>query len=645
MCGIAGTLNFEAGRPAGRDTISAMCGSIVHRGPDDEGILVNGPLAMGMRRLSIIDLAGGHQPIWNEDKTVAVVFNGELYNFQETRSELEARGHTFATRSDTEIIVHLYEEHGDECVQYLRGMFAFAVWDLRKQRLLIARDRLGIKPLYYAEQHDRLLFGSELKTLLAAGIDREIDRQALHDYLTLTHIPAPATIFRAARKLEPGCRLIVERGKVKIERWWTLDYTPFEPGRSEESILGELECKLDDAIRSHLVADVPLGVFLSGGVDSAALVSGMRRFHSGPLKTFSIGFEEKSFSELDRARIVARAFDTEHHELVVQPEIHGLIGRLVNAFDEPYADSSAIPLLCVSELARKHVKVALSGEGGDEVFAGYKTYTATLFGRWYRRLVPGPLRRLAPALAGLLPVRHTKVSLDYMARRFASGAQGSGDELAMHLAWKAIFDEAAKDALYVDGSAGLAPTLRLFESASSDIDPDDLLARMLATDTRVGLEGDMLVKADRMTMAVSLEGRVPLLDHPLVEFMARVPSRLKMKGFEKKYLLRRVMRPRLPRETLDGPKQGFNVPIPAWLLGPLREFMHDTLAPERVRAVGLFQPEVVSRLIADHENRVRDASRDIWTLLMFQSWFDGISGSAATPSGLGATPETPKFPG
>ena len=256
-----------------------------------------------------------------------------------------------------------------------------------------------------------------------------------------------------------------------------------------------------------------------------------------------------------------------------------------------------------------------------------------------------PLRRLAPALAGLLPVRHTKVSLDYMARRFASGAQGSGDELAMHLAWKAIFDEAAKDALYVDGSAGLAPTLRLFESASSDIDPDDLLARMLATDTRVGLEGDMLVKADRMTMAVSLEGRVPLLDHPLVEFMARVPSRLKMKGFEKKYLLRRVMRPRLPRETLDGPKQGFNVPIPAWLLGPLREFMHDTLAPERVRAVGLFQPEVVSRLIADHENRVRDASRDIWTLLMFQSWFDGISGSAATPSGLGATPETPKFPG
>ncbi len=634
MCGIAGTLQLDLRQPASRETVASMCAAIHHRGPDDEGIMVDGPLAMGMRRLSIIDLAGGHQPLWNEDRSVAVVFNGELYNFQEVRSDLEARGHRFATRSDTEVIVHLYEEVGDACVERLRGMFAFAVWDLRRKRLLIARDRLGIKPLYYAHERDRLVFGSELKTLVVAGIDRELDRQALHDYLTLTHVPAPATIYRGARKLEPGCRLIVEDGRVRVERWWQLDFNPFSPARSEESILAELEERLDDAVRSHLVADVPLGVFLSGGVDSAALVAGMRRFHSGPLKTFSIGFEEKSFSELDRARIVARAFETEHHELVVRPEVDNIIPQLTAAFDEPYADSSAIPLLCVSGLARQHVTVALSGEGGDEVFAGYKTYAATMLGRWYRRLVPQMVRGIVPSIVGLLPVRHTKVSFDYMARRFAAGAAGPGDDLAMHLAWKAIFDDEAKRALYVDGDAGLAPTLRLFEGAAADVDPADLLTRLLAVDTRIGLEGDMLVKADRMTMAVSLEGRVPLLDHPLVEFVARIPSRLKMKGFEKKYLLRRVMRSRLPKETLDGPKQGFNVPIPAWIVGPLRDYVRDTLAPSRVRATGLFSPAAVSRLIDDHERRVRDASRDIWTLLMFQTWFD----SQTSQPGLESAP-------
>jgi len=637
MCGIAGYLSKDPGAPAPRHVIEAMCDVMVHRGPDDQGLLLDGPVALGMRRLSIIDVSGGHQPMFNEDGTIAVVQNGEIYNFQELRRDLEARGHRFRTNSDTEAIVHLYEEFGTRCAEKLRGMFAFAVWDAPRRRLLVARDRLGIKPLYWADDGRRLLFGSELKCLLAAGIDREIDRQALHDYLTLTHIPAPATIFRSAQKLEPGTQLIAENGAVRIERYWQLDLTPDPALADERRVLDELRERLDDAVRSHLVADVPLGVFLSGGVDSATMVACMRRFHSGPLKTFSIGFEEKSFSELDRARVVAKHFETDHHErMVTAADAVALVPKLVSSFDEPYADSSAIPVLCVSRLAREHVTVALSGEGGDEVFAGYKTYSATLLASWYRRLLPGVVRDAIPNIVARLPVSHGKVSFDYMAKRFAAGA--SLDSIAAHLSWKAIFDEEAKTALYRERPIGVAPTLRLFEQAARAAGSRDLLGQLLAIDTLVGLEGDMLVKADRMTMATSLEGRVPLLDHPLVEFLARIPSRLKMKGFTKKYLLKKAMEERLPRLTTQGPKQGFNVPIPIWLVGPLRERVHDVLAPARVARAGFFRPEAVRQRIDDHEARRRDFSRDVWTLLMFQSWYDEL---ATVP--VVAPPPTPSW--
>lgn len=636
MCGIAGILSYDPRTPAPVSLVQAMCDVMVHRGPDDQGLLTDGPCAIGMRRLSIIDLSGGHQPISNEDGSVWVIQNGEIYNFQELRQDLIARGHRFRTSSDTEAIVHLYEEHGTRCAEKLRGMFAFAIWDTARRRLLLARDRLGIKPLYYADDGRRLLFGSELKCLLAAGIEREIDRQALHDYLTLTHIPAPATIFRAARKLEPGTQIVVENGRLRIERYWQLDLSPDPALAVEERVLEELRERLDDAVRSHLVADVPLGVFLSGGVDSATLVACMRRFHSGSLKTFSIGFAEKSFSELDRARIVARHFETEHHELLVTPETAvDLVPALVAAFDEPYADSSAIPVLCVSRLAREHVTVALSGEGGDEVFAGYKTYSATLLASWYRRLLPTFLRNAVPRIVDWLPVNHGKVSFDYMAKRFASGA--SLDSLAAHLSWKAIFDEEAKRELYRDDPTGLEPTLRLFTAAAHEGKASDLLSKLLAIDTLVGLEGDMLVKADRMTMATSLEGRVPLLDHPLVELMARVPSKLKMKGFTKKYLLKKAVQERLPSLTTKGPKQGFNVPIPIWLLGPLRERVHDVLAPARLARAGIFRPEVVAQTIRDHEERRRDRSRDVWTLLMFQSWYDELA-AVSPPTRPAITP-------
>ncbi len=626
MCGIAGQLSLDPAGLLDEADVRPMCDAIVHRGPDDQGFLVDGPLAMGMRRLSIIDLSGGHQPQYNEDRTIAVIQNGEIYNFRELREDLEKKGHTFATNSDTEAIVHLYEEYGTACVEKLRGMFAIAIWDAPRRRLMLARDRLGIKPLYYGNANGRLLFGSELKSLLAAGLDRTIDRQALHDYLTLTHIPAPQSIFRDARKLPPGHRMVIENGATTIERYWTLDFTPNRALADERTALEAVREAVDDAVRSHLVSDVPLGVFLSGGVDSATLVACMRRFHTGDLKTFSIGFEEKSFSELDRARVAARKYGTDHHELVVTPDAAALVPELVASFDEPYADSSAIPVLCVSRLARQHVTVALSGEGGDEIFAGYKTYSATVLAGWYRRMVPSPARKLLASMVGQLPVSHGKVSFDYMAKRFVAGADR--DPLEAHLSWKAILDEDAKRELYAKPPEGLEDTLRLYQAAASDVDEADLLARLLAIDTRIGLESDMLVKADRMTMATSLEGRVPLLDHPLVELVASIPSGLKMKRQTKKFLLRKAMEDRLPSETLQAPKQGFNVPIPSWLVGPLRERVRDTLAPDRIRAAGFFDPEAVSRLIQAHEAKERDNSRDIWTLLMFQSWYDALGQSS-----------------
>lgn len=628
MCGIAGFLSLEQGVFATRTIAQAMCDVIPHRGPDDQGFLVDGPIAMGMRRLSIIDLAGGQQPISNEDGTISVIQNGEIYNFQEIRQDLEKRGHRFKTNSDTEAIVHLYEEYGTDCARHLRGMFAFAIWDAPRRRLVVGRDRLGIKPLYYAIGGGRLLFASELKSMLAVGLDREIDPQALHDYLSLTYVPAPATIFRAAKKLPPGCILVAERGAVRVEPYWTLSFEPDEKRfKSEPEILEAIRAQVEDSVKSHLVSDVPLGVFLSGGVDSATLVACMRKFHTGALKTFSIGFAEKSFSELDRAREVAKHFGTEHHEMIVTPDAAAMVPELVNAFDEPYADSSAIPVLCVARLARQSVTVALTGEGGDEVFAGYKTYAATRLAGMYRRAVPGPLRSLVAWGANRLPVSHGKVSFDYMAKRFVAGA--SRDAVDAHFSWKAIFDEAAKHALYRESRDALTPTVRLYHEAVAGIDPQDLLARLLMIDTKLGLEGDMLVKADRMSMATSLEGRVPLLDHPLVEMVAAIPSRFKMKGMKTKVLLRGAMADALPRATTHGPKQGFNVPIPSWLLGPLRELVHDTLSPSRIAATGVFRPEPIQELIRAHEARERDNSRDIWTLLMFQTWYDRIGQGVA----------------
>ena len=617
MCGIAGTLRLSADEPAVRETVARMCAVLRHRGPDDEGIHVDGALGIGMRRLSIIDLATGRQPIANEDGTVWTVFNGEIYNFRELRAELLARGHRFATATDTEVVVHLYEEYDTGFVDHLRGMFALAVWDARRRRLVLARDRLGIKPLYYAQRGAGLVFGSELKALLAGGLDRSVDRQALHDYLSLGYVPGPRTIFAGARKLPPAHLLVCERGEVSLRRYWTLGYPPAATWSDDEAA-ARLRDLLRDTVRGHLMSDVPLGVFLSGGVDSSTLVALMREIGGGPIRTFSIGFDDASYDELAGARSVARRFDTEHHELVLRPDAVDLVPALVRAFDEPFADSSAVAVYCVSRLARDHVKVVLSGEGGDEVFAGYQTYAAGRLAEAYRRLPPMLSRRLVPAMVERLPVSHRRVSFDYRAKRFVAGAlQPPADA---HYAWKEVFGEAAKAALYAGPAPDAAPAINLYREAFADCAAPETLTRLQHVDQALYLPDDILVKADRMTMAHSLEGRVPFVDHRVVEFAAALPARLRLRHLTTKYVLKRAMADVLPARVIRGPKRGFNVPIPAWLAGELRDLVHDVLSEKRVREAGFFQPAALTALVDAHERRRTDLSRPLWALLVFTLW-------------------------
>jgi asparagine synthase (glutamine-hydrolysing) len=598
-----------------------MCSVLQHRGPDDEGIYLDGSFGMGMRRLSIIDLAGGHQPLSNEDGTIWVVQNGEIYNFPELRTRLERQGHHFRSHSDTEVIVHLYEEEGPGCVSSLQGMFALALWDQKQKRLLLARDRLGIKPLYYAVDGKRLLFGSELKALLAAGLERDLDPQAVHDYLSLSYIPAPLTIFRGARKLLPGHLLVCHRGQVREERYWQapLPKSGTAP-TNEEELTEELSARLRATVQSHLLSDVPLGVFLSGGLDSGAVLALMREVTSGTIKTFSIGFAEKSFNELAQARETAQRFATDHHELVVDAKATEIVPQLVNFFDEPFGDSSALPVFYLSRFARQHVTVALSGDGGDEIFAGYDTYAAYRWATAYKRLPRLLSETIVPALVRRLPVSHQRVSFDYKAKRFVEGALLPPEK--GHFWWKHIFSEEAKKLLSREGSDGLQETFRFHQNYFASYDAEAVLDRLLHVDRMVGLPDDMLVKVDRMSMAHSLEVRVPLLDHTIVEFMTAIPSSLKLRGWQKKYLLKKAIAGKLPDRIVHGKKRGFNVPIPSWLLQDLRPLVHDALTPRRVEETGLWDPQYVTQMIREHESRQRDWSRNIWCLLIFQLWYD-----------------------
>jgi asparagine synthase (glutamine-hydrolysing) len=643
VCGIVGKIYFEQARPVERNVLEAMCDTIVHRGPDADGYYLNGPVGLGSRRLSIIDVDGGRMPISNEDKTVWVVYNGELYNFQSLRERLQRAGHRFATNSDTETIVHLYEEEGDDFVRYLNGMFAVAIWDDRKKRLVLARDHIGIKPLFYSVTADRLLFGSEIKALLPDGIDREIDPIALHDYLSLNYVPGPRTLFAGVQKLPPGHILTFDAasGAVAVREYWDVPREQDRPApRTGADLENELLQLLREIVRDQMISDVPLGAFLSGGIDSSLVVALMSEVSGRPVKTFSIGFQEESYSELPYARLVANRFGTDHHELVMQPQAHEVVTAMANYFDEPFADSSSAAVFAVSELAARHVKVALSGDGGDELFGGYYTYQADKLARIFRRLPRFLTGGLLPTLVHLLPTSDRKASLDFKLKRFVQGA--SLPPLPAHFAWKAFFSEDMKAGLYRpsngNGSGngngnghhnGRRPSVELLQSYYDRYASDDLLNRLLYVDMKVQLVDDMLTKVDRMSMAHSLEVRVPLLDLRLVEFMARLPSSWKIRRMTLKYLLKRVAARLLPKEILRRPKAGFTIPVSVWLKNELRDMVSDYLSPSRVADQGLFRAEVVEEMLNAHWAGRHDYSRNIWNLLMFSLWHERYAASPA----------------
>jgi asparagine synthase (glutamine-hydrolysing) len=642
MCGIAGELRLRLGDRPAAERVRAMCDVMVHRGPDDFGGFADAEVALGMRRLSIVDVAGGHQPLGNEDGTVQVVCNGEIYNSAALRAALQARGHTFRSRSDVEVIAHLYEEDGVDAVRRLEGMFAFALWDARKHRLVLGRDRFGIKPLYLAVTADRILFGSEAKCLLAGGLEPTIDPQALHDYLTLGYVPDPASIFAGAEQLQAAHVLVAEPrdggGRVSVERYWTLvGQVEADERRSEAEWQAELLSTLRAAVESHLMSDVPLGVFLSGGLDSGSIVAFMHELGVRPIRTFTIGFEESSYSEVELARQVARRFGTEHHELVVRPDATTLLPRLVRHFDEPFADSTAVPTWYLAELARRHVTVVLSGEGGDEILAGYETYRARAFAALYRRLPRLVGAGLVPRVVQSLPVSHARASFDYKAKKFVAGAYLP--PAAGHLWWMTMLHEDVKAALYANGNghAPLAPTTRLYEALWRESDGGDL-DRLQYIDTTLYLPGDLLVKTDRMTMAHSLEARVPFLDRAVVELARRIPATLRLRRLRTKYMLRRAMTGRLPEPILRQRKLGFNLPIAGWLARDLRDFVGDVLAPARVRRQGLFDTHAVERLVREHTERRADHSRALWALLFLAVWQDEVvQGSRVPAAGAAAT--------
>jgi asparagine synthase (glutamine-hydrolysing) len=616
MCGICGLVAGERERVPDREAVARMSGRLVHRGPDDDGLFCEGPVALAARRLSIIDLAGGHQPIENEDKSAVVVQNGEIYNYRELKRELEGRGHRFATDCDTEVLVHGYEEWGEGFVERLRGMFAIALWDKRRQRLLLARDRFGIKPLYYRHVDGGLSFASELKAMLEQpGFSREIDPRAVSAYLAFNSIPAPLTIFKEARKLPPGHLLTWEGGEVALRRYARPGPASEIRSGSAEELAAELREVLDDSVRAHLVADVPVGVLLSGGVDSGGLAALASRHVGEPLRTFSIGFEEEGFNELSRARMVAERYGTDHHELVLRPNAVELLPKLVEAFDEPFGDSSALPTYLVSELAVGEVKVALSGEGGDELFGGYYTYVADLLARRVGRLAA-----LARPLAEALPSRTDRVGFDYKAKRFARAA-ANADPLERHHGWKEIFSPQARAGLAGPGASAWDP-LDLYRERYTETEGAPPLARMQDVDLGIYLVDDLLVKTDRLSMAHSLELRVPFLDPKVAELAFSLPTKLKVRGSAKKRLLRQALAPLLPREIVHGRKQGFSIPIAAWLRGPLEPFAREVLVPSAVARQGLLDPAAVTPILDRHCSGREDLSRQIWGLMALTLWFD-----------------------
>jgi asparagine synthase (glutamine-hydrolysing) len=620
VCGIVGQASAE-GRPGDRVALERMCAALEHRGPDSRGIHVDAGVGLGIQRLRVIDLATGDQPIFNEDGSIAVILNGEIYNYRELRRELERAGHRFATQSDTEAIAHLYEDAGPALVHRLHGMFGLAIWDARKRRLLLARDRVGKKPLYYALHPRGLSFGSELAALLQdEQVSRDVDHEALDAYLAYRWVPTPMTAFRAIRKLPPGSTLVYEDGRATISRYWKLDFSRKRRCGDQREVEEELREHIRAATARRLISDVPLGAFLSGGVDSAAVVAAMAEASSQPVKTFSIGFTSEKFDELPLARLIADRFATEHHELVVEPRALELIPRIVRHYGEPFADDSAIPSFYVAEMAREHVTVALNGDGGDESFGGYPRYTVNLASAQLGH-IPGSVRRLIASAGLRIPDSGTIDSWPSRLRRASETLPL--DSPGRYVAYMTYLNGLRRDRLYTDDYRALVA-----HSSASDViegpwresPAGSIVDVMLDVDVQTYLPDDLLVKMDIATMASSLEARSPLLDHELMEFAASLPPELKVRGREKKVILRSALRGWVPDAILDAPKRGFRLPLGDWLRGELRGFARDVLLDKDTTGRGWFREEYVRELLDRHDACIQDHSQGIWTLLMFELW-------------------------
>jgi asparagine synthase (glutamine-hydrolysing) len=619
MCGICGSYGI-----IDRVLLENMCKMITHRGPDDEGHFIDGCVMLGIRRLKIIDLVTGNQPIFNEDGSIIVVYNGEIYNFQENRNFLEKRGHRFRTNSDTETIVHLYEEMGDDCLSRLRGMFAFALWDRNRKKLLLARDRLGIKPLYYWEKNGCLLFASELKCLLKyRNLDRSLNFRSLHDYLTYLCVPAPGTIFRDIQKLEPGYFLICQEGKVHIQKYWDIaNYLSADSAPVDEETLRQRMYELiKDSVRKHLISDVPLGVFLSGGLDSSTIVAVAAEVSASPIKTFSIGFEDPFYNELESARLVAETFETDHHEYVVGPASMEEVENILRFFDEPFADSSAIPTYYVSKYTRETATVALSGDGGDEAFGGYGNYKADRISEWYRK-VPSFIRTgLMPFVTRSIPDSGNNLSTKAQIKKILSMHSLPPDY--GHIFWLRCFSGELKEKLYrhEDLQASLAEdSINRYRNYFNDSRTKDFINACICVDIKTTLPNDYLAKVDRVSMANSLEVRVPFLDHEFLEFAVSLHSRFKLRGLTTKYLLKKVMEKRLPQEILKGRKKGFSIPLAHWFREDFSVLIGEYLSEEQIRRRGYFDPKFVKQLCDLHVSGRRDYSKELWSLICFEIW-------------------------
>ena len=626
MCGIAGWVDLGPNNTSNdrEAVLHSMCETIIHRGPNSEGTWLDDNAALGMRRLSIIDLHTGDQPVYSEDKSIVVMVNGELYNFREVRAELDKKGHKFVTQTDVEIVPHLYEEYGEDFVDHLNGMYAVALWDTRRKRLILARDRFGEKPLYYGVFDNKLIYASEPKAILAhPAVERELDLDAFRQYLSFDYVPAPRSIYKGIKKLPAAHVLTVEDGKVETRRYWNLNFARNGHRPDIETAAEELRDLISDSVRMRLVADVPLGVLLSGGIDSSTVAAFAQQHSTDTVKTFSIGFAEDSFDESKYAREVAAHLGTDHHEEILSADTAGdLISEIGEWLDEPLSAGSLLPTYLLARFVRKHVTVALGGDGGDELFAGYPMYYGHKVAERYKAIPQFIRSGLIEPVVNRLPVSSKNLSFDYRAKRFVRSA--NYDTIERHHSWfgsftrdeqRHLLTENVQTTASADIYAGAREMLALCNAA-------DEIEQMQYLDINFYMAEDILSKVDRSAMAVSLETRAPFLDHRIGQFAAALPLEYKLRGSKGKYILRRAVEGLIPASVLDRPKKGFGIPIASWLKGRLNPLMHDLLDEKRLREQGLFEPAFVNKLIAEHEQNVASHHKQLWTLLVFQLWHD-----------------------